>query len=437
MMRVDWLALTHFRGIHRAEFEFHPNMNLFVGDNGAGKTSLLECLRVLLSQVMPNITPAPRYNIGFDQGDIMHEREKLMAEMSFSCHDIDFYFLVHKQRDKYVTTRNLFGEEKTVAAKEVAELSPINFDKSIRNIPHQPIVLFFSTRRSIISQEKAKNSSEQRNAYSRSMLIERGLRLRDFADWWRAKLAIAFETKDKKHLAQIDTAIAVVSQMLPEVTNWRLDDDGIIWVDKHKEVTIEGTLRSETCSLTLDQLSDGERSLIVLAFDITRRLIQANPNSEDAVREGTGVVIIDELDLHLHPKWQRRIVSDLLRIFPKIQFIATTHSTFLVQSLIEGKLFLLDGELSAEYADESIENIAENIMGVEMPQKSERYLQMMETAEKYFALLERTDKSSPEELQSLKDSLDELMIPFSDDPGFSALLKFQRNLILDGKENEN
>jgi predicted ATP-binding protein involved in virulence len=72
------------------------------------------------------------------------------------------------------------------------------------------------------------------------------------------------------------------------------------------------------------QLSDGERGLLALVLDLAKRLSQANPGLSDPVKLGEAVVLIDELDLHLHPKWQRTIVERLTKVFPRCQFIATT-----------------------------------------------------------------------------------------------------------------
>jgi predicted ATP-binding protein involved in virulence len=140
-----------------------------------------------------------------------------------------------------------------------------------------------------------------------------------------------------------------------------------------------------------------------------------------------GVVLIDELELHLHPKWQREVRSKLRNTFPNIQFIATTHSPFVIQSLEPGELINLDPEEFADYADQSIEDIAENVMGVEMPQKSERYREMMAAAEEYFRLI-RDPQADPGTAQDRELRLQELSVPFSDDPAFQALLKLEREM---------
>ena len=81
-------------------------------------------------------------------------------------------------------------------------------------------------------------------------------------------------------------------------------------------------------SLDLSQLSDGERSFLAMICDLGRRLAMANPDRQvlSDPLHGAGVVLIDELELHLHPKWQREVRQKLRKTFPNIQFIATTHS---------------------------------------------------------------------------------------------------------------
>ena len=187
-------------------------------------------------------------------------------------------------------------------------------------------------------------------------------------------------------------------------------------------------------TIPVRQLSDGERGSLALVLDLTRRLAQANPNFADPASEAEAVVLIDELDLHLHPKWQRQIVHNLTEAFPRCQFIATTHSPFVIQALQHGELINLDLEEFGEYADKSIEDIAENVMGVKVPQKSERYFNMMDAAKKYFCLL-RDASGNPAKLAAAEKRLNELSMPFSDDPAFQALLKLERETLSGGGDD--
>ena len=120
--------------------------------------------------------------------------------------------------------------------------------------------------------------------------------------------------------------------------------------------------------LQIEQLSGGYKAVLSVVADIAKRLSIANPDSVNPLEE-EAVILIDELDLHLHPKWQKCIVEDLKRTFPKCQFIISTHSPFIIQSLNAGELFDI-GEM--KFADEknmyngwSIDTIQEQIMGVE------------------------------------------------------------------------
>ncbi|MFA8298626.1 MAG: AAA family ATPase [Hyphomicrobiales bacterium] len=108
-------------------------------------------------------------------------------------------------------------------------------------------------------------------------------------------------------------------------------------------------------SFNVGQLSDGEKNLITLIADIARRLIIANTYSENPLK-GNGIILIDEVELHLHPKWQRKVIPQLLKTFPNCQFFITTHSPQVVSHVQPDSLFLLsnnDNVLSVSEMDES------------------------------------------------------------------------------------
>ena len=128
------------------------------------------------------------------------------------------------------------------------------------------------------------------------------------------------------------------------------------------------TPNGEKEKLQFRQLSDGYRNIIGMVADIAYRCIKLNPHlGENAVKETPGIVLIDELDLHLHPNWQRRIVEDLKNTFPGIQFVATTHSPFIIQSLKEDELRNLDRKIVSQKdpKDIPINKIISDIMEVE------------------------------------------------------------------------
>jgi predicted ATP-binding protein involved in virulence len=94
--------------------------------------------------------------------------------------------------------------------------------------------------------------------------------------------------------------------------------------------------------LNIHQLSDGETGLLVLAADLARRLAIANPGLADPVQEGSGVVLIDEIELHLHPAWQRKVIPALTRTFQNCQFIVTTHSPQVISEVKPEGIYILE-----------------------------------------------------------------------------------------------
>ena len=182
--------------------------------------------------------------------------------------------------------------------------------------------------------------------------------------------------------------------------------------------------------LPFRMLSDGVKNMIAMVADIAYRCATLNPQFEaNAAQLTPGIVIIDEIDLHLHPRWQRRIVEDLQRTFPNIQFFATTHSPFIIQSLRQGKLINLNDTPYSEYEGQSIEDIAEYLMGIELPQYSQRKLSMLKAAEEYYKVLQEAEscvQNDPIRLEKLKERLDELSLPFSDNPAYHAFLNMER-----------
>lgn len=124
---------------------------------------------------------------------------------------------------------------------------------------------------------------------------------------------------------------------------------------------------------TLDilQLSQGEKSLLALVGDIARRLAMMNPDLKDPLK-GEGIILIDEIDLHLHPPWQRTIVRHLRETFPNCQFILTTHSPLVISDPDNTQIYLLkDGraqDMGNLYGME-IEQVLLEVMGTPLRDK--------------------------------------------------------------------
>ena len=126
-------------------------------------------------------------------------------------------------------------------------------------------------------------------------------------------------------------------------------------------------------------------------------------------------------------------MDNLRETFPNLQFIVTTHSPFIIQSLRAGELIDLNEGEPAEYEGKPIDYVAEYVQGVSG--SSPRYEKMMEVAEEYYRVLQQAEGASPEEVDRLKKRLDELVAPFSDDMAYHAFLKMEREAAGLGKNN--
>ncbi|OAD19163.1 ATP binding protein [Candidatus Thiomargarita nelsonii] len=185
-------------------------------------------------------------------------------------------------------------------------------------------------------------------------------------------------------------------------------------------------------SLALDQLSDGYRTTLALVMDLARRMAQANPQNTLA---SEAIVLIDEVDLHLHPLWQQHVLVDLMRTFPNTQFIVTTHSPQVLTSIKPEHIIHLrrsGGEIIAETTDSysygaKSGKVLTRIMGVDErpPNEFSRLLN------EYYELIEKNLGESDKALK-LRQQLNELS---GDDPELiSAKMEIRRRRALYGSQ---
>ncbi|ABM33915.1 AAA family ATPase [Paracidovorax citrulli] len=334
-MKLESLSLAHCGGFEQLDIAFEPDVTLIAGVNGVGKSTVLHALTVLLSRAMPEFTPsrsAPLYftddDIHGDKGslevsariqidgqiinagvqrlratDDKGDRFMLLRQAKAATDDTDFAHAL--------STRTLTGELE-VGIKETRAALAI-----LKNASHPPLAVYFSPKRQLPGQPRSLPEATPfypSIAYGRA-LHDREVELREFMHWFRTqeKLGAANEPRRFKVL---DALRAVVVELLPEFGNLRIQEQprlGFV-VDKRGQ------------PFYLHQLSDGERGLLALVFDLTRRLAIANPESDNPIAEGVGLVLIDEIELHLHPKWQRDVLQRLRDIFKACQLVVTTHS---------------------------------------------------------------------------------------------------------------
>jgi len=340
-MRVSSLKLASLRAIETAEFRFQPGFNLIVGVNGVGKSTVLDALRICASRLLPSMTESRAKAMTFAVDDIRSGWPFLDVELSLALGPDEFRFTRRQWRETFAAddTENLdrlrreildskrlrdrartllreLEESHGVADSDAYLPSLAELKKAARSTTTASNCIYFSTNRSVTSNassSKSKAAGGRSAAYAEA-LVPRPMYVAQFADWMRVQEVLGREHEvAARHLEVLKSA---VERFLPSYANLRPVEES-----SSRLVINQGGI-----TLDFSQLSDGERGVLALVLDLARRLSQANPSLADPLAEGDAVVLIDEIDLHLHPKWQRQIVRNLTAAFPRCQFIATTHS---------------------------------------------------------------------------------------------------------------
>ena len=321
-MILTGLAVANFRVIQEAEFDFRPGMNLIVGVNGVGKTSVLDALAVCLSAVVKQANKLQTRAIAFESDDIRIGADSLTATCRFRLHQQELGYVVHKPREPVVPREDKAGmpRKQVHRTPSRSEFFSVGRDKPATLLVAmdevRPLAVLFSTNRAVATDRKPSSKAAAGGIVSAAAdaLSNRELRLGEIAAWMKTRAELSRERPAQGRI--LATCEAVAQRFLPGYRNLRQDGEERpqLWIDRH------------ATSIPVRLLSDGERGSLALVLDLTRRLALANPNLDDPTAEAEAVVLIDELDLHLHPKWQRQIVHNLAAAFPRCQFIATSHS---------------------------------------------------------------------------------------------------------------
>lgn len=333
-MRVTSLRLANVRSIKAAEFRFQPGFNLVVGVNGAGKTSTLDALCVCLAAYLKRSSGVRVWASPFTLDDIRDGANALDAECGARIGSSEHRYLIHKPREDSAPRPRKAGMPRNAAhntPKRESFLGTAPARVTGWEPRGRPLAVLFSTNRAATSRRAPSKlaAAGGTGAALADVFRKRELRLGEIAHW----LTVQQTLRPERELAgrALEALDQAVVRFLPEYSNLRASR------------TARSKLLIDRGQSTLDvaQMSDGERGTLALVLDLARRLVQANPEMVDPLVEAEAVVLIDELELHLHPLWQRRIVRKLESTFPRCQFIATTHSPQVIGEVAHDRIQIM------------------------------------------------------------------------------------------------
>lgn len=325
-MKLRRISLENFRAKQTAELKLGSRLTLLMGKNGSGKTTSLDAVAVALGAILTHLPKVS--GIKFKRGDIFQSNER---EAPYTRIEVE------SMNDGLAWDRLQKRDNSQRTAKQIPPKLGLRalhqyLDQHIIE-PWQeglafelPVLVYYGVSRAVLGVPMRRRGFSKNHTRFDSLAdsLNSTSRFRSAFIWFHNKeneeLRLQKEKRDfDAKLPELEAVRRCISSLLPHVSNPRTATNRFL-------ITYQGQ------EFEIDQLSDGYKTMLGLAMDLGRRMVEANPSSPDPLAI-EAIVLIDEVDLHLHPAWQQHVISDLLRTFPHTQFILTNHSPILVESI--------------------------------------------------------------------------------------------------------
>mgnify|MGYP002765946595 FL=1 len=343
--------IQNFKSIEKMSLNFSSGVNLLIGDNGVGKTTVLEALALSVQTYfsrMKDITKKgiTQKDVRFTSslvGDVSRHRmhhtpAKIKSTVEFG--GAEYSSEISREDEANTTRTKCAGKELAAAGREL-----LNSQTEIL-----PVICYFSTSR-VVDTQKASTSSVGKNKLNDRRCgymdcLNATLDRKALTDW-AFKMAMA-EYKKGMPIAEYEAFKKAVGTFMQKMND--LDEIPLVEYTRDFE---DITYTENGKTMLVNYLSAGYQSLLWMLMEISFRIALLNPEMSD-YSQAEGIVLIDEIDMHLHPRWQWKILDALHSSFPKVQFIAATHSPIIISSFRDAKLLSIGQngveELSGAYA---------------------------------------------------------------------------------------
>lgn len=315
-----------------------PHLTVLSGMNGAGKSTLLNAMTIVMSWVIARLRNENGVGRYINPIEICNGNSDACIT---ACFADDVQVTIPNKAVPGLSKKFVF---------DIAGLKPYLIEKRTELITSDratlPVMAFYGVKRAVLDIPILTRHKEYNIFDSYDGALEGAVNFRSFFTWFRAcedweneKNARSQDATCIEHpgLKAFREAMSIV---MPGYDNLK--------IFRHP---LRMMIRKGDQNLNIEQLSDGEKIYIALIGDLCHRLSLANPHGNPL--EGEGIIMIDEVDLHLHPQWQSRIAMQLPKIFPNLQFVVTTHSPHVINSVPDRCVRMLtdDGNIeNAPYA---------------------------------------------------------------------------------------
>lgn len=337
------IHLENFRCYETLNMDLDPKFNVIVGVNGTGKTAVLEAIRIAIGSLFLDVDKFKDkiWSPGISSDDVrMNHLEqqypvKIFAEADIK--EIPPHSCISWER----TLDTKGGRTTMVRAKDMKYVS-YELQKVIRKNDNKkpiPLIAYYSTDR--FKKEKKDVGIEPSGSRLRGYYnaLDPLTNVKFFLDLYFTETMWGLQNSISSPVIEaVNNAVKLCVE----------DCEELLFDIKRNELMIR--LKSIDDQLPFHVLSDGVRTMLAMVMEIAFRCFLLNPHLiEKAPLETPGIVLIDEIDLHLHPAWQKRVIGDLRKAFPLIQFIITTHAPLVIGSLTEGKIFSISNNNAYDF----------------------------------------------------------------------------------------
>ena len=353
-MKLKKVKIINYRCFKEAEIDFDEHTTLIVGKNGAGKTAILDAVAVAISTFLLGIDVGVSRSISKD--DARYEFHDLDGTVDpqhqFPVNIESIGDILDNYNVKWV--RSLNSESGNTTVKEARELT--NISKSVQNrimtgdkSLNLPLISYYGTGR-LYAQKKEKKNIKSLTEFKRQvgyvdcMSAESNEKL--MLNWFQIQTLKSLQEQQRTGKVEkpllLKTVESAICKCFERISGSK-NADIVFDLDTHRLVLNFESGDGSLQKFAMDEMSDGYKNTLSMIGDIAYRMAVLNPMLGDKVLEETsGVVMIDEIDLHLHPQWQQTIISDLNTIFPKIQFIVSSHAPAVINSVAKEQIRILD-----------------------------------------------------------------------------------------------
>ena len=373
-MNILNLELKNYRGFEEISLNFDSQINVIIGNNASGKTALLDAITIAGSSFLRGIGGVQSANIQPD--DV---RIKSFSNGSIINTELQFPVCISSQgnfNNTYLTwvhALNGVGLKTTIKdAKSIIDMGK-EIQDNVRSGAKEitlPILACYGTER-FWTMKKEKLDDVVWQPSSRfvgySGCTDSKFSPKNMLLW--LKTMTLLECHERQPIPEFQAVKRAMELAFSE--SYQYKNGNISYDLKHGElvVTYENSIGRQE-KMPFRFLSDGYRNTISMIGDIAYRMATLNPQLlKNVTAETSGIVIIDELDMFLHPQWQTRIVETLINIFPKVQFFVTTHSPNIIQNVHKQNIIILENSCKIDNYNNTYgkdaNTILNQIMGVD------------------------------------------------------------------------